>query len=141
MVQTFHRHGADDLRLVTWLFSRIHNKISQNLSETHKLLVTCTICFLKAAYLLKVMDGQPYLSHAVVHTSQVAPRHCKRGLGLDGLGITHLQPVEKGGGERWDTEENSPKHSACVQKCVLLCFIVGLDTLDKTSLHQTMGDH
>ena len=69
MVQTLREHGADNTQLVAWLFSRIHNKILQNLSDLCKLLVTCTVRLLTAAYLLKVMDGQPYLSHAVVDTS------------------------------------------------------------------------
>lgn len=37
------------------------------------------------------MDGQPYLSLGIEHTTQVAPSHGKVGLSLNGFQVTSLQ--------------------------------------------------
>ena len=41
--QTFHRHGTDDTRLAAQQFTGIRNGIPRNMSDFHKLLVTCTV--------------------------------------------------------------------------------------------------
>ena len=45
-------------------------------------------------YLLKMMNGQPYLSLSIVHAPQVTPRHSKPRLSIDSLHIARLNETE-----------------------------------------------
>ena len=84
-------------------------------------------------HLLKVVDGQPDLSHAVVHTSQVAPRHSKGGLGLYCLCITHLQPQRGEEKVNVGTQRQTALNAEPVSEYLFNSFFLPLDifTLDQ----------
>ena len=55
-----------------------------------KVDVSIQECRVQLYCLFKVVNGQPYFPLCIVHTPQVAPRHCKGRMSFNGLPVACL---------------------------------------------------